>query len=348
MLLVALLGVVVIAFVIAASTSTTAFGVYNNAWDGASELQNQAEASGVEGEIILNTSQYPTVQANTTVAFVLSPGQAYSPRETEQVSQFVREGGTLVVAEDFGPHSNSLLSAVGANASVDGRPLRDEQNLYRSPAMPVATNVTNTSLTRDVEQLTINHGTVVEPNGTQVLVRSSEFSYLDTNGNEELDENESLQEHPVVTVESVGEGRVVVVSDPSLFINTMLEQPGNQQFAENVLTAHDRVLLDYSHAGQQPPLAVALLSLRSTPLLQVVFGSVGIGAIALWLQPPTALKRVLGREESRPAESVVDGPAGEAALLTYLRRHHPEWEESRTQRVITGILDHQQDDSDND
>jgi hypothetical protein len=47
-------------------------------------------------------------------------------------------------------------------------------------------------------------------------------------------------------------------------------------------TAGERVLLDYSHAGGQPPLAVALLILRDVPLLQALLGGAGIGAVLAW------------------------------------------------------------------
>lgn len=350
LLLVALISVVALAFIVAASTSTAAFGVYNAAWDGASALQNQAETVGVESQIALNTSSYTTTDANQTVAVVLSPAESYNRTDRQRVTQFVEAGGTLVVAEDYGSHSNELLNAVGANAIVDGRPLRDERNTYRSPAMPIATNVTNATLTQNVSQLTINHGTVIEPNGADTLIRSSEFSYLDTNRNMELDESETLQQYPVVTTESVGQGRVIVISDPSLFINAMLERPGNQQFTQNLFGAHEHVLLDYSHAGQQPPLAVALLAIRGTPLLQVLVGMLGIGALMIYLQPPQTLQRLVGTEPDDLAHSTstTNTQDKEAALIAYLREHHPEWEASRMQRIITGILDQQTEESTNE
>lgn len=345
LLLLSLIGVVALAFLVAASTSTAAFGVYNAAWDGASGLQEQADAVDVDSEIALNTSAYTTTEANRTVAVVLSPETAYNTTDTRRVRQFVEAGGTLVVAEDYGPHSNTLLDAVGANASVDGRTLRDERNTYRSPAMPVATNVTNATLTQNVSQLTINHGTVVEPNGADVLVRSSEFSYIDTNRNENLDENETLQQHPVVTTESVGQGRVIVISDPSLFINAMLERPGNQQFTQNLFSAHEHVLLDYSHAGQQPPLAVVLLAIRGTPLLQVFVGTLGVGALLTWLHPPQALAQWSRRDTTDHRGTELED---EAALVSYLRNRHPDWETSRLQRIIAGVLDHESEDSNNE
>jgi hypothetical protein len=72
----------------------------------------------------------------------------------------------------------------------------------------------------------------------------------------------------------------------------MLEQPGNRQFARNLFAAHERVLLDQSGHGQQPPLSVALLTLRETPPLQVLLGLVGIGTVFVWSRRPGPVRRL--------------------------------------------------------
>jgi hypothetical protein len=101
-----------------------------------------------------------------------------------------------------------------------------------------------------------------------VLVESSPFAYVDANGNTSLDSAESMDHYPLVTVEQIGEGRAVVVADPSLFINAMLERPGNRQFALALATSAETVLLDYSHAEAVPPLARVALAIRQRPALQ--------------------------------------------------------------------------------
>ncbi|KTG09023.1 hypothetical protein AUR64_14570 [Haloprofundus marisrubri] len=267
-----------VATLFAASTSAASFGVYNAGWNGASGLQSLTEESDTTTEIGLNTSAYEETPANAT-AFILSPDSGYSPQERTHVNSFVRNGGTLVVAEDYGPHSNRLLRSIGVSARFDGRVLRDERENYRSPAMPVATGVNETPMTEDVDQLTLNYGTVITANNSTVVARSSQFSYLDTTPNGELDDNETLSQYPVVVTEQVGDGRVILVSDPSLFINSMLERPGNQQFSQNLISDTEYVLFDYSQTEQQPPLAVALLTLRESTFLQVLVGLLSFGAI---------------------------------------------------------------------
>jgi len=337
-LLVALVAATLLGVLVAASTSSAAFGLYNPGWEGTSELRTVADEAGTETTVARNVSEYRGA-GDGTVAVVLAPDRSYSERDLAAIRGFLARGGTLVVAEDVGGGGNELLGGVGATARVNGTLLRDERHNYRSPAMPVARNVTdNETLTRGVERLTLNYGSVVEPGdgNTTVLVRSSGFAYLDTNGNGELDDDERLASRPVATVERVGQGRVVVVSDPSVFINTMLERSGNRRFARNLVASEDRLLLDFSHTADLPPLSLALVTVRSAPLLQTAVGFLAVGLVGAWGAGLFGrLGSAVGRlRRKRPSDAA---PVTEAALVAYLREQHPEWDESRIRRIAQGI-----------
>jgi hypothetical protein len=337
---------VLVAVVVAMATSASAFSTYNARWDGASELQSVAASSGAEATVTLDTAAYRMASPDGTVALVLAPDRYYGSNATERVRSFVRAGGHLIVAEDYAPYGNALLAGIGADARVNGTELRDERYHYRGPALPIARNVTaNASLVTGVNGITMNHGTVVEPGSATVLVRSSGYAYLDRNGNDELDDIEQAQSYPVVAVQEVGDGRVTVVSDPSVFINTMLDRSGNRQFAANLFAGNDSVLLDYSHAQQQPPLAVLLLFLRRSPLLQAVLGMVGIGAVVGWLRRPDLVRGAVVRGQRTLDRLVGATPADETAvqpdtdrLAAHLADEHPEWDKERVRRVIAGVL----------
>jgi hypothetical protein len=345
--LVALLLATLLGVGVAASTSTASFSVYNAKWDGASDLRELADAPNTTVELIQSTERYGGVTPSETVAIVLSPDDPYTDVERRRVRAFVRAGGTLVVAEDYDPGGNRLLEAVGARARIDGRPLRDERFAGPSPAFPVARNVSAHPLTAGVDRLVLNHGTSVSPNGATVLVRTSEYAYLDANGNGELDATESMHRYPVATVESVGDGRVIATGDPSLFINAMVERDGNRRFAENALTAESTVLLDYSHAAALPPLAALRLSLQNSWLLQMLVGVLGIGAIAAWGRRRTGggvAGRVIAwlRPRRRGAGGFRDGKhpldVDEDRLRAALTEKHPDWDDDRLRRVTQGIM----------
>lgn len=350
--LVAVAVATVLALVVGAGTSTTGFGAYNLDWDGASDLRGVAADAGADPRVTLDAADYGAVEPGGTVAVVLSPDRPYGPDAAARVRAFVRDGGTLVVAEDFGPHGNDLLAAVGADARVDGRLLRDERDSYRSPAMPVAATVSEHALTAGVERVTLNHGTAVRPDGATVLASTSGFAYRDADRDGTPDPGERPGPFPVATVERVGEGRVVVLGDPSVLVNAMLDRPGNRRLATNLL-AGERVLFDHSHAERLPPLSVALLALRRSPLAGALVGTACVLAVAGWVRwgdrgdgaPPGQHERsdgVGGRERPPAASGDVSDDRVEAdpdALVAYLRERHPDWSAERARRVVEAALD---------
>lgn len=344
MLLIGMVLVTLTALVVAASTSTAAFGIFNPGWDGAAELTTLAEEAETEPMIVRNVSAYRTADPNGTVALVLSPAEAYRDGEVRAMRSFVVAGGTLVVAEDFGPHSNLILDQLGADARVDGRLLLDERSYYRAPSLLTAGNVTNHPLTAGVEQLTFNHGTAVVPGDASVLIRTSPFAYLDTNRNNQLDQDEALGSYPVVTVESIEQGRLVVVGDPSIVINAMIERPGNRAFVHNVLASHDRVMLDYSHARTLPPLAVALLVINEEPAIQLVLGLGGLLVLGWIAMDPAVIDRLPG---IRPSAVDRDSPAvtpGDVARD--LDERNPTIDRERAERVAKGLMANRDDGED--
>jgi hypothetical protein len=319
-----------------ASTSVPAYGAYNPDWDGGSSLRAEANSVGTSPYIATEVSDYEDVTPNQTIAVILSPDRRHDDADVNRIRQFVQDGGTLIVAEDFGSHTNPLLQRLNLSTRVDGRPLRDERNYYRSPDLAVATDIAESNLTNGTERLTLNHGAALQPNGSQVLVQTSPFAYLDTNRNASLDDAESMQRYPVVTVEQLGEGQTIVVSDPSIFINAMVERPGNEQLVRALLSERTTMLLDYSHTGSVPSLVVARLELERSSALQ---GLVGLALIGALIIVSSRLPTVRAIRKS-PSEEVPQ-PSREAVRQRIARRH-PQWDSDRLDRVLEGIMQSEQ------
>ncbi|GAB6878832.1 hypothetical protein JCM17823_11060 [Halorubrum gandharaense] len=342
-----------VALVVAAGTTTAAFGAYNPDWDGTSDFREHVDAHE-QNHVTLETATYESVSTNGTAAVVLAPAERYAANDSQRVRSFVESGGTLIVADNFGPHGNSLLSDVGASARFDGDLLRDERHYYRGPNLPVATNVSASPYTIGVEQLTLNRGTAVDPGDADVLVSTSEFAYLDRDGSRDLSDDEEMAAFPVVTVESVGDGAVITIGDPSIFINVMLDQPDNRAFATAVIDGHERMLLDYSHAGDHPPLAAGLLVLRSSTPLQIGVGVVGIGLVWWSTRRRPGLRETV-REGTLavtpdpittrlptwvhgPVTGDEDVAVDRDAMLAVLTERYPDWDTERLETMMTAVL----------
>lgn len=317
------------ALVVGGATSGVAFDSFNPDWDGTSELRTTAENLNAEPVVVRNTTRYDAY-GDDTVAFVIAPDRTYDDRDADRVRAFVEGGGTLVVADRDGPSGHALLASVGADARPAGPILRDDRHYRAGPALPVASNVSNHSLTAGVESLTLNHGTAVEPNGATVLVSTSEFAYLDVDGSGDLSDDETVASYPVATVEAVGDGQVVVVGDPSVFINVMQGESGNHAFVEALVseTGDEHALVDVSHASSPPPLIGLLLTIRESVVLQVGVVIAALAAIGV------STRALLRRDPSDASRQSVD----HETLTQGLTRLYPEFDPDRLERLTKGVI----------
>jgi hypothetical protein len=335
----------------AVATSSASFSAHNGAWDGGSRLDAELRAVGVDPVVLTESAEYDALAPGDTVAVVLSPDSAYADPDAARVAAFVRAGGTLVVADDVGPHANDLLAAVGATARLDGRLLRDDQYHYRSPEFPVVT--VNASVLPGAEAATLNRGTAVAPGGAAVAATTSRYAYLDANLNGELDDGESLGPYAVATVERVGGGRVVVLGDPSVFINAMLDRPGNRALLSAVVGDARTAAVDVSHRTGTPPLVTALRLVRESPPLGAALGVAAVLAVAAAaglfaplarrLSPAGRRRGATGRATRRAGTDV-----DVAAVAARLGDRNPDWDAARARRVATALARPDVDDVDVD
>lgn len=336
---------------VAASTSTAAFGPYNPTWDGASDFQSGlADNPDVESTVIRETSAYGDLEAASSVAFVVAPTDTYDEDASANVATFVEDGGTVVILENFEESGNALLADIGADARFDGQLIRDEERYTVGPTMPLATEIeanTTATVTDGVEELALNYATPVRIDDTDadVLVATSSFAYLADGPDDELDEDEhELESLPIVTVETVGNGAVYAIGDPSIATNVMYGEGDNARLLANIATNHDTAVIDVSHAEPLPPTALATLVIRDSALLQGTLGFVAIGIVALLSRQRGPSREALfdavpaqfrQRSDAKAAETTVALSDDERAVI--LRQRYPDWDDDRIERVIAAF-----------
>lgn len=331
-LLVSLTVVILVGVIVAGATSGSAFGLYNAQWNGGQAYRHLADQQATT-VVATNTTGYEHVNPARTTAIILSPSNSYSKQDLSQVRQFVSNGGTLVVASDFGSGGNQILASLGLRMRFDGALVRDDDHHYRSSALPIATNIRRGSLTGNASRITLNYGTVLtRTTNATVLASTSEYSYLDTNRNGKLDSSETIKSRPIAAVTPLGSGRVIAVSDPSIFINRMLQRPGNRAFARGLLGTSTTVLFDNSHTTPIPPLQALRLWMTTTPLAiyaLLVIITVGLASWTLgWTSP--LVTHLRDRLQSNPT---ADPGLSHDEVESILARDHPDWSRDRIQRV---------------
>ncbi len=345
-------------------STTEDFSIFNTGWNGTSGLavsvyetgkfvpSFRVEASGADVTVAeLGFAELDLDPTSDAVA-VIGPSQAFSSADGELMGAFVRAGGLLLVADDFGS-GNSLLEGMGASSRFSGRLVMD-LSFEKKPEFPVCYDLRVDDLTRNVSALQLNYPSSISLGaGTVGSAYTSSASWLDTNGNLLRDEGEPWGPFPVVAKETMGAGTLVLLSDPSILINGMSGLLDNSLFADNLITyvsaARTAVYFDESHRAFFDPVAVTTTFTGSISGHWKAVILVSAVALALWVATDFIdraaastvsgsrrawgyLKGLVWRREAEvaePADLDVDG------ITSMIHEAHPDWREGIIRHAVS-------------
>lgn len=295
----ALILVVAISGAIATARAQDDFATRGGGWNSVSQLILIARERGITVEIPQRLDA-GTLRPSDSL-LILGPNEAPPSRE---ITGFLRAGGRVLLADDFGA-GRSLLDTFEIGR---GRPSTDRAlKLRGNPALLVARPHGQHRLTRDVSALVTNHPSIVYHRQLSPIF--------------EINQGEAL-----VLAGAVGSGRLVVLSDPSVLIDNMLELRGNRVFAENLLdylddarggrlfvVGPDTVIAGrYGEPGADRPLhdiraALEHAARLEIPPLALRIGSIALAAIAIILAVGTLPRRSPYRSERMFARAPAQG-----------------------------------------
>lgn len=262
--------------------SSADFDPYNPFWNGLQNLARDLHAPLISG------AELQRLHKNT--ALLVIPYRKFSEEEMLGLKSYTQRGGNLILADDFG-YGNSLLSFLGIAAEFQGRPLLDPLFNYRNSYFP---KISFPGLGREV---VLDHPTALSlgPEG-KVLALSSSFSFLDLDDNGNWDPGEPQGPFVMAASLDLGRGKVILLSDPSFLINSMLDVGQNRAFLNRLVGG----LRLYIFSPIAPPgplyyLKQALYKLRTA--LQSDYATIIIPATVIILAaiPLELLRRRYGR-----------------------------------------------------
>lgn len=187
--------------------------VLNEDWNGLSRARAELNATA-----LLSYDVLPAMPLPATV--ILFPHLPVGDQAALVLDHFTMDGGTLVLLDDFG-FGNDLLERLGLRLRLAEGVLFDPLYCYRNGSMPRVEFVDN-SVGGAHGTMVLNRATWLEGAGpADVWAWSSYFSYGDRDGNSLHGAGEPKGPLPVAASVSRGAGRVVVVADSSLLLNSM-------------------------------------------------------------------------------------------------------------------------------
>lgn len=193
------------------------YAIDNDDWNGLAQFALLAEAQGYQVDA---PAQFDWADISRhDVLVILYPQKEIEPTH---LATFVRGGGRLLMADDFGS-ARAALARFGIRR-MEAQNVRAKTWYENNAALPIAkARMPAHPLAHGVQGLHTNHPAVFEVSGGWSTI----FSFDDGGA--------------VVVAGELGSGQFVAISDPSVLINAMLAFDANALFASN--------LLRFLHAG---------------------------------------------------------------------------------------------------
>jgi hypothetical protein len=226
-----------------------AYHPLNSDWNGCSKIAKTTQ------NLTLLLSYDRSLPNGTAFLAIIGPSTEFSRDETSAIRNFLETGGTVLLADDFGT-GNSLLGALNVSALFSKKPLADLYYYSRDHSFPLITDFSPNPATGNLTMIVLNRPSYIElGNSSQVtrLASSSPFSFIDLSGENRPLANETIDSYPVMAGAKIGSGTLVLVSDPSMFVNEMIDLYDNMQLFRNLLgIGHGSLFFDVAHLSRAP------------------------------------------------------------------------------------------------
>jgi hypothetical protein len=362
--LVAVIGLAMLSMVSPVVSTTEDFSIFNTGWNGTSGLavatyetgnfapSFRVDASGTDVTVAELGFEELGLDPATDAVAVIGPSAPFTAADGQVMGAFVRGGGVLLLADDFGT-GNSLLSSMGALSRFSGELVLD-LSFDKRPEFPVCYDLRVDPLMVNVTTLQLNHASsIVQGAGITAIAYSSAASWLDSNGNAMYDVDEPMGPFPLIARETLGAGTIVLLADPSVLINGMTDYMDNARFSDNLVSylcsARSAMFFDESHRTFFDPVTVTTELTGAVPDTVKAAVIVVAAVLALWLVTDVidravdlavrafrtlaarVMRLITRKEKEKPAphERSVD------ELVDELKKAHPDWREGLIRYVLT-------------
>lgn len=274
------------------------FSLENPFWNGHSQLKLKTHPTE-----LLDYMELPVgFSARDTTLLIIGPSKPFNEGEVECIRRFLEDGGLVVLADDFGS-GNDLLMKLKVKAKFSALPLRDPLFKYKGSYLPKTIDFKPSPYTVNLSSIALNHATILENLGgeVEVLAYSTIFSYLGA--------KKSVGPFPVMAEVKLGSGSLVLISDSSIFINSMLNKENNSQFLANLVRGKS-VVIDTIHWEASNLIAFKGMLTQ----IYLVAGRIEVRYILVALLLVAVFKLNFKRGEKR------------GDWLKEVLRKHPEWD----------------------
>ena len=351
-------------------SSTANFSIFNTGWNGTSQFARTTYESGKLSptfELQYTGAGLTVVRMRldeialdplTDALMIIGPDMEFSEKEGSIVGDFVRNGGVLMLADDFGT-ANSLLAAMGAGSRFSNKLVMDLA-FDKKPEFSVCFDFKEDEITRNVTTALLNYPSSVIPSVTnsETIAWTSIASWLDMNGDHDFSVGEPWGPFPLIVRERLGKGEIVLLADPSMLINGMRDKLDNTVIADNLIAAvsgeRTKVYFDESHRQYFDPITITATIIGSITILQKLFLLLFVLVLLIWLSTDYVdrsarwawrkAKALIGQIrlmltgkkliEEKPSEIDIE------KIIRELAQEHPDWKQGLMRYALREKIRH--------
>ena len=348
------LGAVLLLFsiMIPVASSDADFSIYNTGWNGCSQLGVKAYQTGsFLPSVDISASSEESIHhlplneleldPSDSAIMIIGPAIDFDKEEASYIDDYMRRGGIVLLADDVGT-GNQLLSGLKDTTTRIGGDIIADLSFDKQPEFGVTTNFTDHNITKGINRLLMNYPSTVIPSVRCIsLINSSEASWLDINGNDDIDPDESLGPFNIMTIERYGRGSLIVLSEPSLLINQMRNKFNNSVLVDNLIEfmTEDRstLVIDEYHRDSANPVQITTNFVKRMDFASKIGILVGITALFILISTPyprrawKLLERLLNKLLAEEAVKRIT----KEEVMTTIYKEHPDWD----RKVLTKIID---------
>jgi len=312
------------------------YSMHNMQWNGTSALTRRGFVAVTAD--FANTLSSPNA---THVLLIVAPSRSFSREEAGSIGDSVRNGGLLVIADNFGS-GNQLLGLLGLPAKFDNRLLIDPLFYRKQPLFPVISDFAESEFSMGLNELVLDYATILNVTATsevKVLASSSAFSFLDSNRDGEKTPQEPSGPFPILAELQLGEGKILLFTSPASLANELIDEGNNSALVENVVKYRSRpehrsvLLYDETHLEPSPFMAAKLMARQLvTSILEggiQLPAKLELTALAIVL----LAARYVYRKPSKAAKKIEPLQGARSPDVETVLHLHPTWDRAKLEYV---------------
>jgi len=337
----AAVALVAVAFVLSVpilNSSREDFSTYNTDWNGCSALKESAKQNHSVVDVFSLADSLKGKDRG--VVILLNPNKSVSVTSDDitALQHFVQNGGALLIASkgsDRG-NGNDVLDRLGVGTAVTFNTslLYDNSSNWSGAEYPVISSFSPSDFTNGIGLLDFNYGTAldVKDNAVTVLAKSSGASYVKAPGQSEV----SRGEKPVLAYLEYGKGKIILLSDPSVFINAM-NMGDNQRLFNNIIATliggdkgdkDAQVLFDESHRVAQPLWSVVYEKIQADDMIKYAMVLLTTSLFVATLN----VRSIQAKRKERPTINMTNIEIDEDTIIDDIVKRNPGWARGRIQK----------------